>query len=305
MHASSGIFITVLCLGSACSDYDLVPHGDDPDKPNEDTAPLDTWVPRDTDTPAPRDTSPPEDLIPVAVCSVTPSPVAPPFESATWDGSASFDPSGGVLVHYDWVLTEQPAGSSVSMPAGDAIRGGFIPDLAGTYVGRLVVTNDSGVDSEPCYANLESVPVENLWIEMYWEHDGDDMDLHLLAPGGSLTTNTDCYYSNCIDRRLNWGDPAKTEDDPSLDLDDIPGTGPENINIQEPENGTYTVYVHDFLYSNSYDGSLNNYQPANQVTVNIYLDGSLEWTDTKGISGEESYTRFAEIDWANGTVTGF
>ena len=259
----------------------------------------------DQDVPAPieEDTAPPIEPpadVPVAVCSVSPNPVTPPFEEATWDGSESYDDNGFEITEYRWSLVEKPEGSAVQLPPaqGDgAIRGGFIPDLAGDYVGQLIVTNSNGDVSEPCEVTLESIPAEDLWVEMYWSEPQDDMDLHLVRPGGQYENQQDdCYYQNCVGGGPDWGVRNDAKDDPSLDLDDIPGTGPENINILMPESGEFTVYVHD------YRGSTPDYQGTNQVTVNVYLNGSQVWTNTKPISGDDTVTPFCRIDWANGTV---
>jgi hypothetical protein len=182
-------------------------------------------------------------------------------------------------------------------PSPVANRGPFVPDLAGTYEAQLIVTNELGEDSAPCIASAEVIPGENFWIEMFWTHNNDDMDLHLLRPGSTydqLESNRDCYYANCVGGGLNWGSTSSSIDDAFLDLDDIPGTGPENINIDEPESGTFAIYVHD------YPGS--SYSPSNDVTVNIYVGGVLSWTKTKSISGENSYTPFAEVTYPGGAI---
>jgi len=236
----------------------------------------------------------PDDDKPIAVCDVSPNPVEPPFETATWDGSGSYDPEGHAIVDYSWALISAPSGSTERMPTGSsATRSGFEPDLAGDYIGQLVVTTDDGRISEPCQVTLESIPAEDLWVEMFWQYSGDDMDLHLVNPGGRLESNDDCYYMNCTGG-LSWGS-AGTADDPYLDLDDIPGVGPENINIAAPYAGQYTVYVHD--YPGSY------YSGANNVTVRVYINGVKLYDQTKSISGDDTYTPFASIDWTSGTVT--
>ena len=236
-----------------------------------------------------------EPEIPTAVCGVSPTTVEAIHETATWLGTGSSDPDGRPLT-YAWRLVSVPPGALPSMPAGaptDPNRPGFRPDLVGLYTAELVVTNDLGVSSEPCETTLEAIPAADLWVEMFWEHSGDDMDLHMVRGGGSLESAQDCYYANCRSG-LSWG-PGGPAGDPTLDIDDIGGRGPENINIEVPEDLTYQVIVHD------YPGS--RHTGGNDVTVRIYLGGVLEWEDTRTISGEDTYTGFAEIDWSTRVVT--
>ena len=238
------------------------------------------------------DTDPPLSQ-PVAVCSVDPGEVLAIHESADWIGNLSYDPDGSIT-DYSWLLYSTPAGATSTMPGGTANRRGFVPDVAGEYIGELIVTDDDGLVSEPCYATLNATAGDGLWVEMFWTHSGDDMDLHLLDNGGILTTSSDCYFANCTWGGLNWG-AASTVDDPILDLDDIPGTGPENINIDSPARGSYTVYVHD------YPGSV--YSGTNDVTVNVYLSSRLIWTDTRNINSEGCYEPFVEVEFPSGMTT--
>jgi uncharacterized protein YfaP (DUF2135 family) len=129
---------------------------------------------------------------------------------------------------------------------------------------------------------------------MFWEYPGDDMDLHLVQGGGAYTTDDDCFYGNCVGGGPDWG-AIGSFDDPRLDLDDIPGTGPENINIADPAPGTYMVTVHD------YPGSV--FYGPNDVTVRIYVDGALAYEATKTIEGEDLYVPFARISWPDGEIT--
>lgn len=287
-------FVPIVMLAACASDYKVSSRSEiDPGI----TDIFDTGI-----SDAPEDTG--EEVIvdpdaPVAVCDVTPDKVRPIIESARWVGNESYDPNDLAITTYRWTLVDKPVGSAAAMPSGSTPDlGGFTPDLAGEYVGRLIVTNEEGVSSDPCETTLTAEPVEALWVEMFWENSGDDMDLHLLAPGGTLNTDTDCYYGNCTPSSwsggLDWGIIGEPSDDPTLDLDDISLTGPENINIEVPENAIYTVVVHD------YPGSV--YTAGNAVTVNVYLDGTLKWTDTRVISGEDSNTHFASINVTDGTV---
>ena len=263
----------------------------DPDHPYT-SVPLLAHAEIPVDTGETGDTSPPLSQ-PVAVCSVDPTEVEAIHGSADWIGSSSYD-SDGSIVEYRWTLISSPAGATAVMPAGAANRRNFVPDVAGEYIGELIVVDNDGLESEPCQATLNATAGSGLWVEMFWTYSGDDMDLHLLDDGGVLTTSSDCYYANCTWGGLNWG-AAGTADNPILDLDDIMGTGPENINIDSPARGTYTVYVHD------YPGSA--YIGRNDVTVNVYFGGSLVWTDTRDINSEGCYEPFVEVEVPGGATT--
>ena len=208
---------------------------------------------------------------PIARCDVTPDKVRPISEGATWIGRESEDPNG-LAITYQWTLAYRPDGSAVEIPSGSITepdRAGFTTDLAGEYIGRLVVTNSDGVSSDPCEVTLEAEPAEALWVEMFWENGGDDMDLHLLSRGlgrrgwrrvADGETTDDCCHGNCtVSSRAatDWG-VGRPIDDPVLDLDDISETGPENINIEMPADGEYKVIVVD------YPGSV--YDAGNPVT---------------------------------------
>jgi len=272
---------------------DLQILSNDPASPNL-TVPLLAGAETPVDTGDTADTDPPLSQ-PVAVCSVDPNEVLAIHESADWIGSSSYDTDGGSIVSYDWTLVTSPPGATTAMPGGTANRRGFTPDIAGEYVGQLIVTDSDSLVSEPCYATLSATAGDGLWVEMFWTNGGDDMDLHLLDDGGILATDSDCYYANCTWGVLDWGTPGAPYDNPVLDLDDIPGTGPENINIDSPARGTYTVYVHD------YPGS--TYNGRNDVTINVYWGGSLVWTDTRNINSEGTYFPFVEVSVPSGTAT--
>lgn len=245
------------------------------------------------------DTDEPEDSVPplaqpIAVCSASPTETEAIHGSASWIGDTSYDPDG-IIAEYRWALVSSPAGATATMPSGGANRRRFVPDVAGDYIAELVVVDNDGIESEPCQATLTATAGDGLWIEIFWTESGDDMDLHLLDDGGVLTANSDCYYGNCTYGFLDWGVRGDPIDDPILDLDDIPGVGPENINIDSPAPGTYTIYVHD------YPGSV--YNGRNNVTANIYWGGTLVWTDTRNINSEGCYEPFAEVDVPGGIVT--
>jgi hypothetical protein len=89
---------------------------------------------------------------PVAIISGSATPVAvasgPAFASSvgapvTLRGSGSYEAGGGSL-SYSWQITTRPSGSNAALSNATAANTTFTPDLNGTYVVQLTVTDVSG-----------------------------------------------------------------------------------------------------------------------------------------------------------------
>ena len=134
------------------------------------------------------------------------------------------------------------------------------PDIVGEYPLRLDVMDGNGFTAG-CDVLVRAVSDEGLRVEVFWDSAGTDMDVHVMDPAGTRWfTPLDCHYANCRSS-LPWGGPG-TEDNPRLDIDDVNGFGPENINIQEPVPGTYRVAIDAF-------------RGRGNVSVRIYCGGSV------------------------------
>ncbi len=150
----------------------------------------------------------------------------------------------------------------------------FTGGLAGVKTGHFVVKSSDPAQPEVRVdVRAESIPPpiesQGIHVELVWDSNNCDVDLHFLRPGGTFNRAPgDCHWRNMSP---SWGDPDDIASNPYLDVDNVWGYGPENINFQSPSPGEYTVIVHYF--SDSYAGSPST--PTN-ATIRIYHYGNLE-----------------------------
>lgn len=175
-------------------------------------------------------------LAPIVTCDVGPEAPIATLETVTLEVEESYDPDGSDIVEEAWTLVSAPAGSEARIDADQ-----LLPDLPGRYVADVRVTDAQGDVSEPCSVAFDAVDWPELLVELTWD-SADDLDLHLLAPGGTPGTTSDCHYDNCLYGNLDWGVEGVEEDDPWLDQDSHDG-GPERIRIPSPAPGGYGVVV--------------------------------------------------------------
>ena len=115
-------------------------------------------------------------------------------------------------------------------------------------------------------------------IQLTWDKDGTDVDLHLIKPGGAFakspgTDASDCAFSNKTPdwdgdgvRNTVLGGPINDAQDPALDIDDVNGYGPENTVIQTPADGVFTVKAY-YWSDHSYGSTI--------PTVKVWINESL------------------------------
>jgi len=231
-------------------------------------------------------------------------------------GDESYAPDGIVAV-YKWEVDQPPLSQSVFVPSSTFPNPTFEVNVAGIYTFRLTVFDAMGAPSPfPATFEVVVIPDEAIHIELLWhtpddpdETDtgpeaGSDLDLHFLhpfaagpdldgdgAPDGWFDIPFDCFWFNA---HPNFGsyDPA-INDDPGLDQDDTDGAGPENINLDIPENVTYRVGVHywnDHGYGSAW------------ATVRVYIYGQLVLAVENVLLKDLDMWEVATVEWPSAKV---
>ena len=210
----------------------------------------------------------------------------------TCDQSSS---PAGAIAKWHWAST-QPYGAHHAFVPGPSFPNPTVTvNTAGTYTFCCEVVDVAGTPGcAPACVEVLVIPEKAIHIELLWSTPADpdetdkgpgagaDLDLHFSHPLAA-SADLDCdgapdpWFSNPFDvfwfnAKPEWGssNPA-IDDNPSLDLDDTDGAGPENLNLCAPEGTVskpvdYVIGVHywdDHGYGTSY------------ATVNVYLMGVL------------------------------
>jgi len=180
----------------------------------------------------------------------------------------------------------------------------YTPGVAGNDVGFVEVVNDSptprarvDLSASGLQPRLEDV---SLHVRLEWNSDDCDVDLHLVQPGGDFFDCTDdCHWQST---NPDWGVRGAWEDDPFLDVDDVDGYGPENINLQTPAAGRYKLVIH--YYADYYHGG-DQATPsvATDATVTVYNQGNLMGQWTQRLDRSDRTWDVAWVEYPAGTVT--
>jgi hypothetical protein len=253
---------------------------------------------------------------PTAIIKVSEGDEVIPQTTLHLTGDESYSPYGQI-VKWQWSI-DGPVGSvEVFLPSKTFPNPTLAVNLAGIYTIALTVFDELGNSScFPAIYEVVVIPNEAIHVELLWHNPEDpdetdtgpeagaDMDLHFVhphaagpdidgdgAPDGWFDIPYDCFWFNA---HPNWAsfDPG-INDDPGLDRDDTDGGGPENINLDIPENLTYRVGVH---YWNDH-----GYGPG-YATMRIYVYGQLvfEVADVKLVGCD--MWEVVTIEWPSGQV---
>lgn len=139
-------------------------------------------------------------------------------------------------------------------------------------------------------------------IQLDWDTNDTDLDLHLTGPNGAPFAFRDCYFG---DTSPDWGVPGDPADDCFLDVDDVDGLGPERINVGRAAAGTYRVYIHYFedarrrgntaasVTVNLGGQQVGVYRRAGLICNDMWLVGEIRWD---GMTG--TFVQVDRVDWS-------
>jgi hypothetical protein len=232
-----------------------------------------------------------------------------PLDTVRIDGRGSQPNGVGTFIPpppdgYEWSLLVRPVGSTAVLSSSTADRVELEVDLAGLYQVQLNVFAQDAARLDgalirsctPAIVDIDVKPSEDLLVQLVWDHPEADFDLHLMQSGGTpFTHETDCYFSNRtpVGNADNPTWSTIPEQNPTLDVDDDAGYGPENISIKTPApNSRWVVLVH--YWNKQTDGD-----PTATATVRLFAYGrqAIELGET--FTDDEQLWRAVEIVWGD------
>ena len=256
-----------------------------------------------------------EQTCPIAKIKVAEGEEVVPQTNLHLNGSSSLAPGGGTIKKYKWTV-KQPTGSNQPLlPSATFPNPTLQANTAGEYEFCLEVWDQNDVKScVPACTTVLVIPNNAIHVELLWDTPSDpdqtdtgpaagaDLDLHFAHPLAAAL-DIDCdksgdpWFSNPWDAfwfnpNPAWG-AAPISDDPSLDLDDTDGAGPENVNLDSPQGSAseaaqYSVGVHywnDHGFGKSY-ATARIYVLGKQVVeikdialnpVDMWYVGKINW----------------------------
>lgn len=226
-----------------------------------------------------------------------------PLKTVQFRGINSID-QDGTISRYEWNIVQSPTNSTARMnPSADVAEPELFLDLAGDYVIELKVFDDKGTEScgDQALVSIRATPDEDIHVQLVWDtpsdsdqtdENGSDVDLHFRHPNGTWNRPPlDIFWSN---PEAEWG-ALGPDGDPSLDIDDTDGAGPENINLNDPEpSATYAIGA--YYYAD------NGFGPS-YATIRIYIRGEqqFEWRDMY-LPGAQSFWYVATVEWPSAQI---
>lgn len=227
-----------------------------------------------------------------------------PLETIGLNADESFSANGSQITRVEWSVISRPQDSAARLSdLSSSFENSLWLDLSGDYTVELDVWDANGTKScSPARLTMRAIPNESFHIQLVWDtpndrdqldDQGTDVDLHLLHPRGNWNAVPyDCFWQN---PEADWGERGEPNDDPSLDIDDTDGWGPENINMDHPEeNARYKVGVHYF--------SDHGFGPS-YATVRFYLEGMLVREYKRQRLVDQQFWQVFEIAWPEKRIT--
>ncbi len=251
--------------------------------------------------------------------------IVTPNTTVQLNGTGSTDPTNQTLT-YSWTISSAPSGSRSRLSSSTSATPTLLADVSGTFVVCLTVTDSPDLcqSSQDCMT-IEVIPDDvDLHIELVWDTDRSDLDLHYQAPPYAQTDWFRALRNNglpascgrtgpqaskgpsvfwCL-KSPDWGGTPElwqpdgvATNDPSLDVDNVTGFGPENINQETLfDGGPFTIGVHHYAdFVNSSDPSAGSVL----ARIRVYVGGSLV-RETQRSLGCKEFWEAAEVNVSGG-----